>query len=199
MRLDHRTLRAIGQDLETIGVCDFDLELDGEQCVVRVMVGSPASPPEPPRPSRGLKRLRKRFWGRESDLPSERASVPEGRVYLPGDIDRLIADGQSHRGDEAWRKKPDRPELHSIGETLRVLADYCEIADLQVVSVSKRGERLKYDYLTESGPQEVEERDLSDLYRLADGMVSKRGKPGSERAADGGVGSAPGGGDMETE
>ena len=184
MRLDHRTLRAIGQDLETIGVCDFDLELDGEQCVVRVMVGSPASPPQPPRPPRGLKRLRKQFWGKESDLPSERPSVPEGRVYLPGDIDRLIAEGQSHRGDEAWRKKPDRPELHSIGETLRVLAGYCEVADLQVVSVSKRGERLKYDYLTESGQLEVEERGLSDLYRLADAMVSQRGKPGSERDDD---------------
>ena len=182
LRLDHRTLRAIGQDLETISVCDFDLALDREQCFVRVRVGSPASPPEPARPSRGLKRLRKQFWGRESDLPSERASVPEGRVYLPDDIDRLIADGQSHRGDEAWRKMPDRPELHSVGETLRVLAGYCEVADLQVVSVSKRGERLKYDYLTESGQREVEERDLSELYRLADGMVSKRGQPGSEKA-----------------
>jgi len=179
VRLDHRTLRAIGQDLETTGICDFDLALEGEQCFVRGVVGSPASPPEPPRPSRGLKRLREHFWGRGSDLPSEEASVPEGRVYLPDDIDRLIADGQSHREDEAWRKKPDRPELHSIGEALRVLAGYCEVADLEVVSISKRGEHLKYDYLTESGQREVEERDLSDLHRLAEGMASKRREPGA--------------------
>ena len=29
MKLDHPTLRAIGQDLGTIGVSDFDLELEG--------------------------------------------------------------------------------------------------------------------------------------------------------------------------
>ncbi len=182
MKLDYTTLRAIGQDLEAVDLFDFDLDLEGERCVVHGTVVSTA--PEPSPPSRGLKDLWKRFRKRESDVASERAPVPVERVYLADDIDRLIADGQSHREDEAWRKEPDRPELHSIGETLRVLAGYCEVADLQVVSVSKRGERLKYDYLTESGQQEVEERDLSDLYRLADGMISKRGKPGSERDDD---------------
>ena len=183
MKLDHTTLRAIGQDLETIGVSDFDLELEGERCVVRGMVASPASP-EPSPPSRGLKSLWKRFRKRESDVPSEPVPVPFERVYLPDDIDRLVAEGQFHRGDEAWRKEHDWPELHSTTGILRVLAGYCEVADLQVVSVSKRGERLKYDYLTESGQLEVEERGLSDLHRLADAMVSQRGKPGSERDDD---------------
>ena len=98
MRLDHRTLRAIGQDLETIGVFDFDLELEGERCVVRGTVASPASP-EPSPTSRGLKDLWKGFRQRESDVPSDLAPVPVERVYLPDDIDRLVAEGQSHRQD----------------------------------------------------------------------------------------------------
>ena len=146
--------------------------------MVRGMVASP----EPSPPSRSLW---KRFRKRESDVPSEPAPVPCERVYLPDDIDRLVAKGQSHRQDrQAGPKKHHRPKLHSTTEILRVLAGYCEVADLQVVSVSKRGERLKYDYLTESGQREVEERDLSDLYRLADAMVSQRGNPGSERDDD---------------
>ena len=82
MKLDHTTLRAIGQDLETIGVFDFDLELEGERCVVF-----------------GTKSLWKRFRKRESDVPSEPAPVPFERVYLADDIDRLVAKGQSHRQD----------------------------------------------------------------------------------------------------
>ncbi len=180
MKLDHTTLRAIGQDLETIGLFDFDLELEGERCVVRGMVVPPASP-EPSPPSRGLKSLWKRFRKRESDVPSERAPVPFERVYLPDDIDRLVTEGQSHRQDrQAGAKKEDRPELYSIGEMLRVFAAYCETAELQIVSVSKRESRLKYEYLTSSGVREVEERYFLELYNFADGMALKRSERGSE-------------------
>ena len=184
MKLDHTTLRAIGQDLETIGVSDFDLELEGERCVVRGMVASPASP-EPSPPSRGLKSLWKGFRKRESDVPSERAPVPFERVYLPDDIDRLVAEGQSRRRDkESWPNKDDRSELDPIAESLRVLAVYCETAGLQPVSVSKRGKRLKYDYLTSSGVRQVEERYFSELCNFSDGMVLKRGKRESEGDED---------------
>ena len=181
MRLDHRTLRAIGQDLETIGVFDFDLELEGERCVVRGMVASPASP-EPSPTSRGLKDLWKGFRKRESDVPSDLAPVPVERVYLPDDIDRLVAEGQSHRQDrQVGPNKHDRPKLHSTTEILRVLAGYCKTADLRLVSVSKRGKHLKYDYLTSSGVRQMEERDFSELYNFAEGMGLKRSERGSER------------------
>ena len=174
VKLDHRALRAIGQDLETIGLIDFDLELEGERCVVRGMVVSPASP-EPSPPSRGLKDVWK-FWKSESDVPSEQAPVPVERVYLPDDIDRLVAEGQSRRRDKrSWPKKDDRSEVDAIAESLRVLAFYCETAGLQPVSVSKRGKRLKCGYLTSSGVRQVEERDFSELYNFSDGMVLKRG------------------------
>ncbi len=155
MKLDHRTLRAIGQDLETIGVLDFDLKLDGERCVVHGMVASAAAP------------------------------VSTERVYLSDDIDRLLVEGQSHRRDGPGSpKKSSRPELHSVAEILRVLAVYCETAGLQPVSVSKHGERLKYDYLTDSAVGHVEERAFSDLHSFADGMALKRSESGSERNED---------------
>ncbi len=170
MKLDPRTLRAIGQDLDKLGLFDFDLELEGERCVVRGMMVSPASP-EPSPGSRGLKGLWK-FRKSESHVPSQQAPVPVERVYLPDDIDRLVAEGQISRQD----KRSDRPELDAIAESLRVFAVYCETADLQPVSVSKRGNRLKYDYLTSSGVREVEERDCSELGNFSDGMVLKRGE-----------------------
>ena len=184
MRLDDRTLRAIGQDLEAIGLFDFDLDLglDGEKCVVCGTMASPASP-EPSPPSGGLKALWKQFGKTESDVPSsELGSVPVERVYLSSDVDRLDAKGKSRRGEiRAQRKTSDRPESHSVAEILRVLAAYCETAGLQLVKVSKRGEQLKYDYLSESGHRQVEERVFSDLYSFLDGMVSKRRKRGSKR------------------
>ncbi len=184
MRLDDRTLRAIGQDLEAIGLSDFDLGLEGERCVVRGMVAAPASPETSP-PSRGLKAWWKQLGNRGSDVPSEVESVAVEKVYLAGDIDRLDAEGQSQRSDrQARSKRPERPELHSVAEILRVLGAYCKTAGLQPVSVSKRGERLKYDYLTESGVREVEERLFSDLFSFVDGMVSKRREQGSQRDDD---------------
>ncbi len=184
MRLDDRTLRAIGQDLETTGMFDFDLELEGERCVVRGRVASPASP-EPSPPSRGLKDWWKQFRSTESDVPAELAPVPVERVYLSEDIDRLVAEGQSRRRDrQAWPNRHERPELHSIAEILRVVAVYCETAVLQPVSVSKRGKRLKYEYLTESAVRQVEERVFSDLYHFVDGMALKRSERESERDDD---------------
>ena len=168
MRLDDRTLRAIGQDLEAIGLFDFDLDLglEGKSCVVRGVVDAPASSGTS-LPSDGLKEWWKQF-GKTADVPSELAPVPIERVYLPSDIDRLDIEGMSRRRD-----KPARPkaEFHSVAEILRVLAAYCENAGLQPVSVSKRGERLKYVYLTESGGRRAAELGFSNLYSFLDWMV----------------------------
>ncbi len=183
MRLDDRTLRAIGQDLEAIGLFDFDLdlELEGERCVVRGVVDAPASSGTS-LPSRGLKEWWKQYGNAESYVPSELAPVPIERVYLPRDIDRLDIEGKSRCRDKpAQPKRRDRPEGHSVAEILRVLAAYCKTAGFQPVSVSKRGERLTYDYLTESGHRQVEARVFSDLYRFMDGMVLKRKERGSEK------------------
>lgn len=60
VKLDPRTLRAIGQDLETVDLFDFDLELEVERCVIRGMAVSAASP-EPSPPSSGLKAFWKQF------------------------------------------------------------------------------------------------------------------------------------------
>ena len=157
-----------------MGLLDFDLELEEERCVVRGKMVSSASP-EPSPGSRGLKGLWK--FRKSESVPSEQEPVPVEKVYLPDDIDRLVAEGEVRRRG----KLSDRPELDGTAESLRVFAVYCEIAGLQPVSVSKRGKRLKYDYLTSSGVREVEERDLSELGNFSDGMVLKRG----ERASDG--------------
>ena len=161
MKLDPRTLRAIGQDLETAGLINFDLRLEGGKCVVRgVMESSGAAERAPD--SRGSEA------GSKQEPPVE-------RVYLPDDSDRLVAEGRTRRRDG----QSERPELEAVAEGLRVFAVYCETADLQPVSVSKRGKRLKYDYLTSSGALEVEERDFSELDNFSDGMVLKRSEEGS--------------------
>ena len=184
MKLNHTTLRAIGQDLETIGLFDFDLELEGERCVICGMAVAAASP-EPSPPSRGVKAFWKQFWNTESDVPLQGAPVPVERVYLSDDIDRLVAEGQSRRRDrQSGPKKQDRPELYSIGEMLRVFGAYCETKELQLVSVSKRESRLKYEYLTELGVRGAEERAFSDLLDFGYGLSLKRSERGPERDDD---------------
>ena len=172
MKLDHTTLRAIGQDLETIGLFDFDLKLEGEKCVVRGEVASPDST-EPPHPSRSFKALWGQLWGPKS----ERGPKPVERVYLSDDIDRLVGEAQSRRGKEQARpRKAHKPERYSTGEILRVFAFYCETAELQPVSVSKQWKQLKCEYLTKSGAREQEERPFSELVDFARGMSLKRDK-----------------------
>ena len=139
--------------------------------MVRGMVGSPALP-EPPR-SRGLKALWKQFWNTESDVPSELASVAVERIYYSSDVDRLDAEGKSHRVETHDRAEPD-----STQELLRVLAAYCEAADLHLLSVSKQGRGLNYVYLTRSGRRETGKGDFSNLRDFAYGMRMKRRKRG---------------------
>ena len=168
MRLDDKTLRVIGQDLETIGLFDFDLELDGERCVVRGNVQPSASSESSSAPP-PLKRSWK-FWKSESEVAAKQEPEPVERVYRSDDIDRLVAEGESQRRED----RAGRPPPGSIGESLRILGVYCETAGLQPVSVSKHGEKLTYDYLTGSGARQVEERELSELQSFADVMVLKR-------------------------
>ena len=85
MKLDHRTLRAIGQDLETIGVLDFDLKLEGERCVVHGAVASSASPEH--LPAGGFKGVGKRLWNKEADVSSELARI-DHRFGNEGDFGR---------------------------------------------------------------------------------------------------------------
>ena len=174
MRLDDRTLRAIGQDLERLGVYDLVLELEGEKCVVRALADS-ADSPEPSPPSRALKSWWKQLRNTEPDPPSDAAPTAVKKTYLSDDIDRLVTEGKSRRrNQQAEPKNQERPDPHSLAEIFRVLGVYCDTAGLQLVSVSKRGERLKYDYLTESAERQVEERVFSDLHDFVDAMVSKR-------------------------
>ncbi len=173
VKLNDTTLRAIGQDLEAADLFDFDLELEGQACVVHGTVMS--APPEPPPPPRGLKGLWKRFQKRESDLPPEPVPVPLERTYLADDIDRLVAEGQSRRGERGGASNPkDKPDLYSTREMLRVFAAYCETADLELLSVSKREGRLKYEFMTKSGVRGEEERAFSDLADFAYGLSLKR-------------------------
>ena len=149
VRLDDRTMRAIGQDLETIDVTDFDLTLDGEKCVVFRKESS----------SHGA-------GGSFDDDPENVL-----KVYLSSDIDRLVTAAESLRAAAVEDKLPD---LRSVAEILRVLAAYCEVAGLEPIRVTKRGERLRYEYRSESAQDRVEERRVSDLHRFARGMVQQR-------------------------
>lgn len=101
MKLDTRTLRAVGEDLQRIQLFDFDLELDGKKCLVRGTVAPPEMPEQSVERSswEGLSGLWKQFRSPETDVRRVPARMPVERVYLQEDVDRLDAEGRSRRRD----------------------------------------------------------------------------------------------------
>ena len=160
VRLDSRTLRTIGQDLERIPMADFDLELSGEMCVVRGTAELPI-PGEPAEAenSRGLKGWWRRFKEADPEPRPKTAPTPVERVYRLEDIQRLDEEGRSRR-----QAPGGNPDLYSTSQMLRVTGAYFEGRRCRLVSLLKNGAALRFDYLDGSGNRQTEKRAYSELY-----------------------------------
>ncbi len=171
VRLDAGTMRVIGQDIQRIHLFDFDLELEGKQCVVRGEVVPPEPEQSQDRTSPGgLRALWKQFWNPEPKAPPAPALVAIEKVYSQEDVARLEIEERSRRGTGQTRL-----DLYTTPEILRTVAAYCESKGASLVRLSKRGDRLKFDYLTQSGTRLGEEHSFSEMYDFAFRMYRKRG------------------------
>jgi hypothetical protein len=158
-------LRAIGQGLETLQVGAFNLEIDGDDYLVRgwpkalmwdglsskagpnsdvpVAVEDFSGPPPP----------REEFSGVQ---PS---SAEMELRFTPGDIEQLEREGQERRSNPH-----ETPDGHSMPELLRATGDYVEQRDARLLGISWRGQSISIVYETAEGRRELDVFSLSSMY-----------------------------------
>jgi hypothetical protein len=171
MKLDARTLRIIGRDLQKIEMEDFDLESREDGCVVRGMITPEPEPPSEEQQPRGIKAWWNQLWGVEPEAPPPPEPIEVERLYQPSDIERMEAEEQALRNSEN-----SDADLYSTPEILRVLATYLATKECELLSLSKVSRRLKYDYADSTGIRHSDDRQYSEFYDFAFSLQRHRKK-----------------------
>jgi hypothetical protein len=159
-----RDFRAIGYDLGTKNVEDFELEREGANYLVlgRTKMAQPSKNGF----VRGLQTLWENLQGRGSKPP---AAEPSRLVYTPDSISTLRKDArQKRQGVEAM------PKTHSMSQVLRAVGAYLDLKEARLLRVSKQGPWVTLQYEVEQGNRVVEEFTVSTLYDYCVRMYLKR-------------------------
>lgn len=162
-------LRALGCDLEVLGIEAFDLCCEGTNYVVRIESQKSKKPKIKEKARRILRRI----------LPNHSSPIaPDGvLVYTPDDIKRLDHDGQlrRHEGGDL--------DPHSLSQALRAIGAYVWAKDGRLLRISKHGPFITIHYETALDgvhTEETEEFTPASLYDVFVPMYVKR----SERLKD---------------
>jgi hypothetical protein len=165
----HEILRAVGQGLESLGITDFDLEVEGDGYFV---VGKQAdSKPEDAGKTLKKRRLRNKLhtaWQNVTlRLPitggdSQTSSGPKIlRVLFTGEgIHRLQQEGTAkRRADSPGISNPD-----SLSQILRMVGEHVDGRSGKLFKICKRKEWIAFEYETASDPRTKEKWKIADLY-----------------------------------
>lgn len=170
-----KSLRTIGQALESLRVGDFDLEVDGEAFVVRCSVPWPkeAIVEQPDQAT-----LLRHIWG---VLPPE-STVDLNMVitsrfkatdidlrYTTKDVDRLDEEGEAKRSDY-----PVAPHAPTLSQFLRTLGAYVSQKPARLLRISRRNDSITIQYETPTGEKNDESLSVGDLYDVWVWMSMKR-------------------------
>lgn len=162
-----RDLRAIGDDLESKHIEDFELKSDGINYLMRVEAWEP-----PPKKSpkdilvEGLHTLWQKLQQRE---PRPVFPADFEQRYTPEDIDRLDREGWTRR-----QQSHKMPGTESLSQVLRAVGAYLDLKGAHLLGVSKRGPWITLRYKTAEGGQELEEFMISTLYDFCVRMYIQR-------------------------
>lgn len=153
-------LRALGCDLEVLGVEAFDLCCEGTNYVVRIKSQKSKKPQIKETARRVLRRI----------LPNHSSPVaPDGvLVYTPDDIKRLDHDGQQRR------QEGGNPDPHSLPQSLRAIGAYVCAKDGRLLRISKHGPFMTIHYETALDGVQTEEFTPASLYDVFVPMYVKR-------------------------
>ena len=162
-------LRVLGQVIEAYAANDFDVEVDGEEYVVR----SPGSPPKPT--GSLLDRLFSRLQDRDSAAGSASGEMLQVARLSQDNIARWETAGQAARRDQSAV-----PDAYGLSQKLRAVGEYLESMDAEPRRISKTGTNVVVEYAT-AGGQAVTELSLPQLYDLFIRMYRRRSKNRANR------------------
>lgn len=171
-------LRAIGQALELLCVQAFDLEVDGDNYLVRGE--SETSKKRKVPETRSVKNALRNFWNKSPTQTSTRTArgnlsssfVFLGMRFAQEDIDRLERQGQALRA--SWERSPN---AHTLSQILRTVGAHVDHKRGRLLRVSKRSQWVTVCYKGPFGGERIERFTQSNLYDFWVHMYKQRKQP----------------------
>lgn len=158
-------LRAIGQGLEALQVGAFNLEIEGDDYLVRgwpkalMWDGLPSQAGANSDVPAAVEDLSDPLPPREEFSGVQRSSAEMELRYTPEDVEQLEREGQERRNNPH-----EMPDGHSMAELLRATGDYVEQRDARLLGISWRGQSISIVYETAEGRRELDVFSLSSMY-----------------------------------
>jgi len=158
-------LRAVGDDLQTKNVEDFELETDGTNYYVKAAVASEGSKSTNSKPF--LSSLRN-FFKNQSTENHESSNIIE-LCYTAEDIERL-----EHLGRGKRKESNKMPDTYSLSQTLRSVGAYLDLKEATLVHISKKDTWVTLQYNVAYSGLKEEKFMLSTLYDFCVHMYIQR-------------------------
>lgn len=163
-----RALRAIGDALESLHVEAFDLESNGNGCLVRGekkshLVKKPAG-------KNTLKSGFRAAWQRlQGQSPVQ--PTPEGFElhYSRQDLERLDKEGQTRRS-----RAQGMADTSRLSQVLRLVGAYLDLKGARLLGLSMREQQITLRYETALGVNRVEQHRIASLYDFSVNMYLHR-------------------------
>jgi hypothetical protein len=162
-------LRAVGQGLESLGITDFDLEVEGDGYFVlgKATQSSQEKAGDAIRKRRLRNKLRGAWQSVTVRLPMNGTGpkIASGSTLLrvlftPEGIDRLQQEGrEKRRADSPGISNPDR-----LSQVLRMVGEYLNRRSGKLFKICKRKDCIAFEYETALEPRALEKWKISDLY-----------------------------------
>lgn len=171
-----RTLRAIGQALETLNVQDLEMEPSGDDFLVRGSIRGAKR--ESAEPTVELCKSRE-IWHvlavqntPELDLNAQARPALATQVdlhYTPKDVERFDQQGQARRADARAVANSA-----SLSQTLRTIGGYLSQKRARLLRITRQEESVTVEYETSLGNLMRESLGLSEIYDLCVRMYLQR-------------------------
>ena len=172
-----RALRAIGQDLTTLFPEKLEIEVQGENFIVRGQCAQNRLDSKLATPQKqGLKAFCADLLARDvSSLAhqAKSATAEFTNTYSPEDINRIDEIGMGRRF--AAGKMPD---IRSLGEMFRTIGRLVDGREGRLVKISKDARRIVYEYTGPDGKSHNEIMTNIDLHKLQKSFYEKRSDSG---------------------
>lgn len=160
-----RELRTVGQGLESLDVEDFDLKVVSDGYFALAIPRKPINANET---TGTVKKALQDAWRNVVGRSSVDAKLDEG---VPG-VFRVLFTAQGllrlERAGRARRSADSAgvPNLKKLAQVLRMVGEHLDARSGHLLKVSKRGDRIAFEYSTAARRHRTEEWKLSELYEL---------------------------------
>ena len=158
-------LRTVGQGLELLDVEDFDLKTEGDGYFALAI---PREPIKTNETAGAVRKVLQSAWRNVTRRNSFDDKLDEGApgvfrvLFTPRGLLRLERVGRARRSADS----AGIPNLKKLAQVLRMVGEHLDARSGYLLKVSKRGDRIAFEYSTAARRHRTEEWKLSELYEL---------------------------------